>query len=479
MNRHAFEEPAMWNMNRRRLIRNIAASAAALSNPSVFAAGTSERQIAVDVCILGAGASGLYAASRLRKLGYTVMVIEKSKRVGGHSQILRSDDGNNIFNMGVRVYPNTSFVKSFLDSYGIPLQKVDVQAGSHSYVNMQTGERSNYQEPAPITAALAMGQYKKILTDKYGYLSSEGIQLPFPVPAELLKPFGTFLDEQNIRQGYTPLTHYLQGFGVIKNLTSLYAFKNLRPLIVDSAITNSYVAPALGMHELYARIAEELGDHLALDATLTTVTRPESGPSSIVVETPAQTIRIEAKYIGVSFPPILKNFAPFDLDDREKTLFGKFRHRYYWTTAVRASGIPEDTIFFNLTGEDPVDEPLPGIYTIVPTPLPGVINVIYGSEYFLSDDDVKARIVADLERLSNRAVPHTVKVQGFELFLNHTPYGVFVDPQDIAAGFYQKLLDIQGYRNTLYLGAAFDTHDSASVWAHAEKTIQDLIVDAT
>jgi len=46
-----------------------------------------------------------------------------------------------------------------------------------------------------------------------------------------------------------------------------------------------------------------------------------------------------------------------------------------------------------------------------------------------------------------------------------------VKPRQIREGFYASLQALQGDRDTFYAGAAFQTHSSASIWAHLEELL--------
>ncbi len=48
-----------------------------------FARPTSRKWIEKDVCIIGGGASGTYAAIRLQQMGVDVTLIEKEGKLGG------------------------------------------------------------------------------------------------------------------------------------------------------------------------------------------------------------------------------------------------------------------------------------------------------------------------------------------------------------------------------------------------------------
>lgn len=42
-----------------------------------------------DVCVVGCGGSGAYTATKLKKMGYNVLVLEKQDRCGGHCKTVR------------------------------------------------------------------------------------------------------------------------------------------------------------------------------------------------------------------------------------------------------------------------------------------------------------------------------------------------------------------------------------------------------
>jgi hypothetical protein len=117
--------------------------------------------------------------------------------------------------------------------------------------------------------------------------------------------------------------------------------------------------------------------------------------------------------------------------------------------------------------------PLPGIYSIGPNAAPGLFDVKYGSDGYLPDRVVKSRIEADIARVAARPI-NALQFGGFSIFKSHSPYSVVVSPERIRAGFYASLQGLQGYRNSYYAGAAFQTHSSAAVWAHLEALLPTL-----
>ncbi len=429
------------------------------------------RHIHRDVCILGAGASGMFAADRLRDHGHTVAVLEKTDRVGGHSETWRS--GLKSYNIGVRVYRDTPLLRSVFAKYGVALQRIDNHLPNR-YFDSRTGERSAYEVPAPLSILDSMLRYIFLLKTRYAYVDKPGLDLPHPVPEELLMPFGKWLESHGLAKKYAPMTHYLQGMGSVSRITALYAFKNLRAQIVESVLFNSFVAPVTGVEHLYHLMAERLGADLQLSASLRSVVRTPGMPIEVVVDTPQGALRVTCDRLLVCCPPLVENLSAFDLSAAERDLFSRFKHRQYCTAIAEIDGIPTETIHSNVAADPVNDDIHPAIYTIMPTHAPRHYNVLYGAEVGLPDETVKDHMVRDINKLNFGPGHPPVVFKRFALFKSHYPYDLHVDPAEIRAGFYAKVNAMQGQLNTWYLGAAVDTHDTASVWAHAEKAITEM-----
>jgi hypothetical protein len=117
--------------------------------------------------------------------------------------------------------------------------------------------------------------------------------------------------------------------------------------------------------------------------------------------------------------------------------------------------------------------PLPGIYGLSASPIPGVWNVKYGSPVPLPDALVRQAIAADIRKIKS-AGTFPVVLERFETFSNHVPFEMMVDSGDIAAGFYRSLQTLQGRRDTFYTGAAFQTNDSSLIWRFTENLVPQI-----
>ncbi len=462
-------------ISRRGLIKGGAAAALGRATIASSSPRGEPRVMERDVCILGAGASGMYAAGRLKEMGYSVVVLEKLDRVGGHAHTHKDAATGEFQEMGVRIFPDVDIIQKTYKRYGIRLNRIDLNQGKRKYVDIRTGKESGFKTPNVFKILYSLLKYEILAHTKFKYVYKEGFELPDDLSEELLMPFGEYLRKHKINEGFAPVTHYLQGYGRVKDLLTIYAYKNMKPYITQNIRQNSFVAPENGASEIYEKIAAELEGDVILQSSLQSVRRGEDFVE-VLADTPNGLVSVKSKKLIVSFAPMLKNMEVLDLDEKERDIFSRFKSGYYWTALARFDNVPEKTILFNVASTDILEGQIfPGMYSTVPTSIPGQWNILFGSPDNLSEDEVKARIVNDMENMSGdgKVLPAGVTFQGFTKFLNHTPFGLTVSADDIRGGFYKRLTALQGLKNTFYLGAALDTNDTSSVWLHAEKIVKD------
>jgi phytoene dehydrogenase-like protein len=71
-----------------------------------------------EVCVIGGGSAGTYAAVRLQQLGKTVAVVERQDPLGGHVHTYQSAQTGETFEYGVVVYGKISVAKDYFDALG-------------------------------------------------------------------------------------------------------------------------------------------------------------------------------------------------------------------------------------------------------------------------------------------------------------------------------------------------------------------------
>ncbi|KAL4753225.1 hypothetical protein BDW72DRAFT_191368 [Aspergillus terricola var. indicus] len=387
--------------------------------------------ISRDFAIIGGGASGTFAAIRLREQGKSVVLIERDDHLGGHTHTYYDSHGTPI-DYGVLVYTDNPVARSFFAHFNIPL--------------------TIQESPSPRLPAISSGQtrYAQILL-QYPYLMN-GWDLPYPVPEDLLLSFQDFIEKHDLQAAVETLTLYNQGLGDVLQLPAVYAMK-----------------AAEG----------ELGDDLLLSSTVAHIQRSaeDSGPQHIVVRTPKGYQRIQADKVIVTIPPLLGELEDFDLDERESGIFGRFENNSYYPAILRISGLPGNgTQFINKAPETPYNiAPVPSTYVFNPTPNRDLWKAFLGGGSAPISSKQARHIILD-NALSLRAAGYPISDPDIVAFRPHVPFELYVSSEDIAEGFYRDLYGLQGYRNTFYTGAAFHTHDSGEMWKFTENLLNERVL---
>jgi hypothetical protein len=427
-----------------------------------------------DVCIIGGGAAGTYAALGLRDRGHSVVVIERSGRLGGHCETFRDPATGTPIDIGVIVFPDNALVRGLFGRFGISLVTGSLAGPATQYVDFRTGRAGAAHEPPALEVGTALGTYLQILETRFPFLDQNGFQLPEPGPLldELLLPFGQWVSLYGLEALVPTFSQFEQGFGPLLEVTTLYVLKNMSRAVVSAALSDSFLLAPFGAAALYEAAGAELAGDVCFESTVGDVQRGDG--ACLRVHTPQGDRTVRASKILFTAPPVLANLSGFDLDMREFSLFSRFRRHHYWTGVARINGMPPNVSLLNAAADTPFNlGALPGIYSIRPSPAPGLFDVKYASDRYLPDHLVERRIRRDVERVATETVGG-LSFDGFAIFKNHSPYSVVVRPRHIQDGFYSSLQALQGYRDTYYAGAAFQTHSSAAVWAHVDELL-DLL----
>jgi hypothetical protein len=462
---------------RRRDVLKVAVSAAAAAAATKVAGrnawASPSTRIVRDVCVLGGGSAGTYAAIRLRNLGKSVVVLEKQSRLGGHAQTLFVD--NLPINIGVQVFEGQNpLVTSYCSQLGVPLVSAPLGGGPPAAnFDFRAGASVAITPPTPLALGTAIGTYLEVLQTQFPYLDS-GFNLPDPVPADLLLPFGDFVTKYGLDPLVPTAFEFGQGLGDMLGDPAIYVLKNFSLSVVGALATSSFVAVPTGTASLYDAAAASLGSDAVVNATILAAVRGGKGVE-VLAETPNGPVLVQADKLVVAFPPTLENLGVLLPDERELSLFSRFRANYYATSLVQVSGIPDGVAVNNAAANTRDNLPnLPGLYGLQPTLVPGYYVALYGSTFWLPDDVVKADITASIERLAASGAFPGMAFGGFQAFSSHAPFEMMVSASDVAAGFYAQLAALQGNSRTFYTGAAFQTNDSSLIWRFTEELLPQI-----
>lgn len=460
---------------RRQALRTIAAAAATAvaSGPAVAWAsgGDVSQTIERDVVVIGGGSSGTYTAVRLRDLGKSVLVVERKDRLGGHCDTYQDPATGLTTDIGVIDFHDIPVVRDYFGRFGVPLVTEDISStGTTAFADFRTGRTvQGYVPPEPT----ALGTYYGIL-QQYPYLAT-GWDLPDPVPAELLQPFGDFVTANNLGSIVQLAFEFGQGFfNDILTLPTVYILKYFGLDVVGSILGNSFLTtPDHDNFRLYEKAGAFLGQDVLLESTVIAASRNSDGVA-LLVDTPSGLVNVKANKLVITAPPLPGALAPFGLDATELSLFGRFQHANYYAALLNLPGVSDTLTVQNVAPETAYNlPPLPATYAISASNIPGLFAAWLGTPQTLCDADAQALIIEAIDRLQAAGtLPATHP--SFVDFANHCPCELTVSATDIAGGFYSSLYSLQGHRNTFWNGAAFHVHDSSLLWRYSETLLPEI-----
>lgn len=426
-----------------------------------------------DICIIGGGSTGTYSAIQLSDAGKTVVVVEANDRLGGHTDTYTDPSTNETVDYGVVVFQNLDIVKNYFARFDIPLTTASFAAPGEvtDYVDFRTGKIVTGYAPANASAALAA--YGAQL-ENYAYLEA-GFDLPDPMPADLLLPFGEFVTKYSLEDAVGVIFRFAQGLGNLLEQYTLYVFKNFGLGTLQDLKTGFLTTARQDNSELYEKALAELGQDVLLQSHVIATDRSGDDGVKVLVQTPDGVKLILAKKLVITIPPKIDNLQGFDLSTNESSLFAQFLNSAYYTALIRNTNIPPNLSIRNTGANTTYNIPaLPGLYSITPTRVPGLYDVKVGSAFALSDEQVQALITESVLELSAAGTLNTTTPE-FAAYKSHTPFELTVPKEAIAAGFYGEMDALQGQRYTWYAGAAFHTHDSSLLWEFTEGLIPGIL----
>jgi hypothetical protein len=258
--------------------------------------------------------------------------------------------------------------------------------------------------------------------------------------------------------------------------------KNYNHAQIQSALQGSSLTEANGDNQaLYNSALARLGNGINafINSTVTQVVR-RAKHVQVDVTTPFGRKTINASKLVIAVPPTLSVLEPFfDLSQRERNIFRQFNHSYVYTSLVANSGIPFNASLANVDLAAPLGiPPEPNIFLTEPSGVNDDHIVLYGSPVYMSDNEVRDDIVSSLHRWKTASNQSIVSSERPEIiaFKSHSPYFLTVPVSAIRSGFYNKLNSLQGYRDTFYTGAAWETSDSTLIWNFTESRILPKIM---
>ncbi len=269
-----------------------------------------------DVAIVGAGPSGLAAATELRKAGLSVAVLEARDRVGGRTWT-NTIDGASLEIGGQWVSPDQESLIALIGELG--LETFDRYREGESVYISAAGERTRYSGdsfPVDETTEKEMDRLVALLDD---LAAQVGPEEPWAHP--LARELDTISFEQwLIRESDDAeargnigmfiaggmLTKPAHAFSALQAVLMAASAGSFSHLVDENFILDKRVVG--GMQQVSIRMAAALGDDVILDAPVRTV-RWESDGATVFAD---GDIEVHAKRVVLAVPPNLYSRISYD-----------------------------------------------------------------------------------------------------------------------------------------------------------------------
>ncbi|KAK1753604.1 hypothetical protein QBC47DRAFT_415382 [Echria macrotheca] len=459
---------------------------AAVPSPPL-STSVAETTLNVDVAIVGAGASGAYAAIRLKEdFGKTIAVIEKGSKLGGHVSTYDDPVAGKPFDFGVQSFNSYGPAEAFFTRLGIEFSPAPRVPLTQRFVDFKTGKEVPYVASSNEDRTAALQKFLQVSEPFEQYLLPGYWNFPAPadIPADLLLPFGEFVAKYNISAAVNQVFEVTgMGVGDIKKRLTMYVLSAFGPPMIRTFLGNGTIFTPNSRRnvEVYEKIQARLNSSLLLGSTVVQSTRSKTGHILWVRNHAAcKYTLVRAAKLLIAIEPTKDNLAPFGLDKEEKAVFDKLTYQTVHAGIVTHPSLPVDVSLVNIPAAG-----APTNYVELPKP---DFNSRFdymgqGADNFrvllVGDDKFDTRKAKDLvaKNFKDMRKKGTLPAGGpdeltFKAWSDHGAMHMHFAAKEIKAGFIQRLYALQGRTQTWWTGGAFSHQFQAVLWA-----FDDVLLD--
>ncbi|KAL6915273.1 hypothetical protein ACHAP8_010561 [Fusarium lateritium] len=438
----------------------------------------------VDIAIIGGGATGAYAAVRLREdYGKSVLVIEKENKLGGHVHAYQPDGGDRPINYGVQAYLSRENTKAFFKRFDVGLIDPDPESGFNLLfgtkdIDFSTGKNVDV-DYGLINSTVALIEYAALAT-KYQPWFENGYFKKGKIPEDLLLPFGEFLNKHSLGSSLAVLRTLIWLSDAVNTPTWFVMAVVGQPQL--AALGFGLAGPSFKYPEtyssetLYDRVLELMRDDVLLESTVVSSGRKAKGVD-LVVQTPNGKKYVKAKKLLVAATPSPDNTDAWDLDSNEKSIFSKFSWETLYVSVVGKTNLPSDVTGIRNAWDNQSNFYLPqgnfvDAYTRADDKDLWTTRVL--GRATLTAQKAKSMIKQVFSKV-DAAGTYDVTDPDILAFASHGLTVPKVTPKELAAGFYQKLYALQGRRNTFWTGLTWAPDYTPILWDFTEKLFPQIL----
>lgn len=197
----------------------------ALLVPLAFAA-----DITVDICVIGAGPSGIQAAYTAEAKGYSVAVIEKNNYVGGGTKTIRAGSGEMEYFKGAIVHDGTktNSLEDLFKKFDVPaIGSFDVRSAGGMHFYSSDGAEADYSLNYLGLFLQGLFHVFRRRSLERQYAGPEGLLSDYP--KELNEPLYEWLKDNNMSsfQDVFWIIWTAYGYGDTRDSPAVYGLKAL------------------------------------------------------------------------------------------------------------------------------------------------------------------------------------------------------------------------------------------------------------
>ncbi|KAF7548325.1 hypothetical protein G7046_g8712 [Stylonectria norvegica] len=458
---------------------------------TVVSADTAAK-IQKDVVIIGGGASGAYAAVRLKEdYGKSILLVEKADILGGHVDSFNDPATGQPYNYGVQSFIDIGNARAFFARLGIATATPPRVATTTRFIDFTTGEELEMELPTSAAQTAALTKYLALCVQYETLMQPGYFNFPKPsaIPQDLLLPFGDFVTKYGLEDAALYIFRITGlGSGDITNVLTLYVMQAFGAPMARAILGQqaSFVPASFRNQDVYDAIQTRLGSDVKVSTTVVSSTRTNYGVSLKIKDNKTgKTTDVTAKRLLIAIQPTASNLQPFDQSQREKAIFSKFSYLRIFAGIVTNDALPVNESLFNLP-----EAAQPDNYLEFPEPsFTARFDYIGQDKYFrimmvtntnLDSAAAQRFAQADFNRLLSSGVVEKPSASSssklnFVAWEDHGYTANTVSAKDLKAGFIQDLYSLQGERSTFYTGAAWAADFQTNLWAFDDVLLPKLV----
>jgi hypothetical protein len=447
--------------------------------------------ITKDVAIIGGGASGTYAAVKLREdLNTSIIVVETEAILGGHADTYTVPGTGEAVEYGVQTYVPYGPGKSFFSRFAIETGSSPNRPLTAITVDYETSKiLSGYIPPSANATNEAFQRWLPIV-EKYDSLIEPGywnFPKPKDIPEDFLLPFGEFAKKYNLEAAGPRISQISNAgsFGIEKTL-ALHVIQHFGLPISKTLISGTFFKPVVSNNLLYERALELLKKDVLLNSYVSEAERERSGIKLVVKNVdgkPGATLIKAKRLLFTAAPRRLDILQNFDEDKKEIEVFDPLEQTWRFAGVAKIPCIPENYSVSFISSAAVPDHYLKirdypwslGFTSTGPVGL-GLFRVLFGIKDPSTIDEAKSFIsskVQDLVKAGSLNYTGECKVD-YKAFVDHNGV-LWPDAEELKKGWVQKLNGLQGHRSTWWTGGYWCSDYTTNVWAFTDTVLERLL----